>query len=263
MISSSKWSLHKFFSKSPSIRPFLPPTSLYQPTRLGPFLDKYQMVYIKPTKKHMGKGIMRVWKTETGYQFVKERGKSIQADSLGELKQKLDKQCTEKNYIIQKGIHLAQINGRPFDIRVMMMRNGAGRWQYAGMLAKVVGSGSVITNVARGRGYAVTVPHALLKAAAVEPAKIRSVVRQLIQISYRVCSHFNKYRHSSQIGVDFAVDKQGGIYIIEVNYDFPSHALFAKLKDKTQFRNIKRLSYQYRNRVKTKKRKSTLSNAKC
>ncbi|WP_312111061.1 hypothetical protein [Brevibacillus reuszeri] len=40
---------------------------------------------------------------------------------------------------------------------------------------------------------------------------------------------------------------------IEVNYDFPSHALFAKLKDKTYFRTIKRLHFQYRNRVKTKR----------
>ncbi|MGG1658136.1 YheC/YheD family protein [Brevibacillus sp. NRS-1366] len=253
MISSSKWSLHQFFSKSSYIRPFLPPTSLYQPAQLGPYLAKYPTVYIKPTRTHMGKGILRVWKTETGYQFVKERGEPIHADSLEDLKQKITKQCGEKNYIIQKGLDLAQINGSSFDIRVMMMRNGQGRWQYAGMLAKVAGSDSIITNVARGGGYAVTIPHALLKSGAVDAAKIKDVTSQLIQISHRVCAHFKKYRHTSQIGVDFAIDKQGNISIIEVNYDFPSHALFAKLKDKTYFRTIKRLHFQYRNRVKRKR----------
>lgn len=74
MISSSKWSLHKFFSKSPHIRPYLPPTTLYQPASLDSYLDKYDTVYIKPTRTHMGKGIVRVWKTGSGYQFVKERG---------------------------------------------------------------------------------------------------------------------------------------------------------------------------------------------
>lgn len=255
MISSSKWSLHQFFSKNTYIRPFLPPTSLYQPALLGTYLAKYQTVYIKPTRTHMGKGIMRVWKTGAGYQFVKERGEPEHASSLEDLQSKIAKQCSEKNYIIQKGLDLAQIDGRSFDIRVMMMRNGLGRWQYAGMLAKVAGSDSVITNVARGGGYAVTVPHALLKSKAVDATKVKSVVTQLIQISHRVCTHFKKYRHTSQIGVDFAIDKQGNISIIEVNYDFPSHALFAKLKDKTYFRTIKRLHFQYRNRVKAKKKK--------
>ncbi|MFS0557351.1 YheC/YheD family protein [Brevibacillus sp. 179-C9.3 HS] len=257
MISSSKWSLHQFFSKSPYIRPYLPPTSLYKPALLDSYLSKYPTVYIKPTRTHMGKGIIRVWQTDDGgYQFVKERGEPLLAESLAELKQQLARQCTEKNYVIQKGLDLAEINGRPFDIRVMMMRNGLGKWQYAGMLAKVAGSDSIITNVARGGGYAVTVPHALKKSEAVKPDQIKSVVSQLIQISHRVCAHFNKYRHSAQIGVDFAVEKAGNLSIIEVNYDFPSHGLFAKLKDKTYYHTIKRLHSQYKNRVKRKQRKA-------
>lgn len=253
MISSSKWSLHKFFAKSPHIRPFLPPTSLYQPTLLSTYLGKYDTVYIKPTRTHMGKGILRVQKKDSGYQFVKERGEPVLVTSLEELQRKLEKQCVEKNYIIQKGIDLAELNGRPYDIRVMMMRNGLGKWQYAGMLAKVAGSDSIITNVARGGGYAVTVPHALEKSLSLGTNEIRKIEQNLIGLSYQVCSHFNKYRHSAQIGVDFAIDKQGEIVVIEVNYDFPSHGLFAKLKDKTYFRTIKRLHFQYRNRVKRKK----------
>ncbi|TGU61340.1 YheC/YheD family protein, partial [Mesorhizobium sp. M00.F.Ca.ET.186.01.1.1] len=121
---------------------------------------------------------------------------------LSELKQQLARQCTEKNYVIQKGLDLAELDGRPYDIRVMMMRNGLGKWQYAGMLAKVAGSNSVITNVARGGGYAVTVPYALTKSKAVEPEQVKAIVAKLIQVSHRVCAHFNKYRHSAQIGVD-------------------------------------------------------------
>ncbi|MED4753649.1 YheC/YheD family protein [Brevibacillus choshinensis] len=253
MISSSKWSLHKFFAKSPHIRPFLPPTSLYQPALLSTYLGKYETVYIKPTRTHMGKGILRVQKKDSGYHFVKERGEPVVVPSLEELQRRLEKQCVEKQYIIQKGIDLAELNGRPYDIRVMMMRNGLGKWQYAGMLAKVAGSDSIITNVARGGGYAVTVPHALKKSLSLSSNEIRKIEQNLIRLSYQVCSHFNKYRHSAQIGVDFAIDKQGGIVVIEVNYDFPSHGLFAKLKDKTYFRTIKRLHFQYRNRVKRKK----------
>lgn len=259
MISSSKWSLHKFFAKSPHIRPYLPPTSLYEPALLQTYLGKYDTVYIKPTKTHMGKGILRVQKEGDGYQFVKERGEPVRVSSLEELQKKLAQQCVEKNYIIQKGIDLAELNGRPFDIRVMMMRNGLGKWQYAGMLAKVAGSDSVITNVARGGGYAVTVPHALEKSLSLGAQEIRKIEQYLIRLSHQVCAHFNKYRHSAQIGVDFAIDKQGEIAVIEVNYDFPSHGLFAKLKDKSYYRTIKRLHFQYRNRAKRKKSAAPLA----
>lgn len=256
MISSSKWSLHKFFSKSPLIRPYLPPTSVYQPSVLETYLSKYDTVFIKPTLTHMGQGILKVWKTENGYQAVKEKGQSVEASSLEELKKKLSQQCTEKSYVIQKGIDLAEVDGRPFDIRVMMMRNGAGRWQYVAMLAKVAGPASIITNVARGGGYAVTVPFALSKSNAVEPGNIREVARQLIRLSYQICHHFNKYKRSSQIGIDFAIDKKGNIAIIEVNYDFPSHALFYKLKDKSHYWRIRRMYFQYRNRMKKRKRRA-------
>jgi hypothetical protein len=255
MIPSSKWSLHKFFSRSPVIRSYLPPTSLYQRSSLTEYLNKYQCVYVKPSNKHMGQGILKVWKTEDGYRFVKERGKSVNASTIDELYQEINRHSVSARYVIQKGIDLAEVNGRPFDIRVMMMRNGRGSWQYAGMLAKVAGAGSIITNVARGGGYVMKVSQALKQSKSIEPNRIRTVIRDMIRLSYQVCRHFNKYKYSSQIGIDYAVDKKGRLSIIEVNFDFPSHGLFAKLPDKTYFRTIKRLANQYRLRVRRRKKR--------
>ncbi|MEJ8547547.1 YheC/YheD family protein [Brevibacillus borstelensis] len=256
MIPSSKWSLHKFFDRHPIIRSYLPATSLYQPALLDSFLQKYDTVYIKPSSTHMGKGIMKVWKTDGGYALVKERGQSVTVSTLGELKQLVDQNAGNAKHIIQKGIPLAEVNRRPFDIRVMMLRNGAGKWQYAGMLAKVAGPDSVITNVARGGGYVTTVRQALLQSGAVKPEQASSVIRELVRLSHQVCTHFNKYKHSSQIGIDWAIDKKGTLSVIEVNFDFPSHGLFAKLPDKTYYRTIKRLRSQYlARRARLKKRK--------
>ncbi|WP_338130664.1 YheC/YheD family protein [Cohnella ginsengisoli] len=66
-------------------------------------------------------------------------------------------------HVVQKAIPLAKAGGRSFDIRVMMMRHRS-RWTYIGMLAKVAGAGSVITNVRRGNGYVLSVPEALRQA---------------------------------------------------------------------------------------------------
>jgi uncharacterized circularly permuted ATP-grasp superfamily protein len=205
----------------------------------------------------MGKGIMKVWKTQGGYEFVVERGQSVHASTLDELYQKINQHSVAARCVIQKGIDLAEIEGRPFDIRVMMMRNGLGKWQYAGMLAKVAGPTSVITNVARGGGYVTKVDRALIRSNAIEPNQVRPFIRDMIRLSYEVCRHFNRYKYSSQIGIDYAVDKKGHLSIIEVNFDFPSHGLFAKLSDQTYYRTIRRLAFQYRNRTRRRKKRKS------
>jgi hypothetical protein len=254
MIPSSKWSLHKFFSKDPVIRSYLPPTALYQRSTLEAYLSKYNSVFIKPTNKYQGIGVHKVWKIPGGYQFVKERGEPECASTLDELRQKIRLSPRYKPYIIQKGIELAEVNGRPFDIRVMMMRNGRGKWQYAGMLAKVAGPDSIITNVARGGGYVTTVREALLQSKMMDESKISQVVRDLIALSYRVCRFFDKYRYSPRIGIDCAIDTSGKISIIEVNHYLPAYGMFADLKDNT-YETMRRLAAEYRSWVKRKKRR--------
>jgi hypothetical protein len=57
----------------------------------------------------------------------------------------------------------------------MMMRNRNRKWKYAGILAKVAGSGSVVSNVIRGRGYALELKKALIKSLKMNKNKIASI----------------------------------------------------------------------------------------
>ncbi|TXK68122.1 hypothetical protein FU659_34465 [Paenibacillus sp. N3.4] len=87
----------------------------------------------------------------------------MDADSIRDLYDKVKGGRVGRSILVQKAIDLASINGRPFSIRLMLMRDGQRRWKYAGMIAKVSGEGSVISNVRRGGGYATTVDEALVK----------------------------------------------------------------------------------------------------
>ncbi len=86
-----KWFLHQFYSKDTEIRSFLPPTSLFNEDTLQDFMERYGTVYIKPDKEHMGKGIIKAWKTHEGYAFVILRGEPIQCFSLDELFREIKK----------------------------------------------------------------------------------------------------------------------------------------------------------------------------
>jgi uncharacterized circularly permuted ATP-grasp superfamily protein len=243
----AKWKLHRFYVKNPQIANYLPPTAVFHPSSLSTFMEKYHTVYIKPNTQHTGNGVIKAWKSAQGYQFVRVRGKVNQSHSLQDLHGRIRKMSPKRMFIIQKAVDLARIGGRPFDIRVMMMRDGKRKWQYAGMVAKVAGQASIISNVLRGRGYATTVEDALTRSLQLGNTENARIKKELLQLSRKIIHYSDKYPfYSFQSGIDLAVDKMGKIWIIEVNLHNPSHSLFNAIKDKTFFKRIRYLYSDYR-----------------
>lgn len=242
-----KWGLWKFFAAVPAIRPYLPPTAIFTKTTLNSFLSKFGSVYIKPIPGSQGKGIIKAWKKGDRYWFVKERGKAVAAASIEDLYRKIKSVSLNVWYIVQKALHLAEIGGRPLDIRLMMMLDKTRQWKYIGMLAKVAGQDSIITNIARGKGYVLDVDTALQRSLGANREQIEAIKKQMIQLGHQVTKRFDDYKKYWQIGLDLAVDKNGKVWIIEENTG-PAHSLFFKLKDKSTFRKIKEIAALYSRR---------------
>ncbi|MGD8189641.1 YheC/YheD family protein [Brevibacillus ginsengisoli] len=256
-IPSSKWSLHKFYSKHSTIRKHLPATAIFRFVTLKDFLGKYHTIYVKPDREHRGKGIVKVWKNGKIYKLVHEKGQVSHSQTIQDVYRKIRRRSLNQRYIVQQAIPLTKVRGRVFDIRVMMMRNAKGSWQYAGMVSKVAGTNSIVTNVARGKGYVLKVEQALHRTGLFHGQRVNEIQKRLISLSYQIANYFNRYKRSSQIGVDYGVDSKGNIRIIEVNFDFPSHSLFAKLPDKKAYYRIRSLAQAYKaSRRKKKQQKS-------
>jgi uncharacterized circularly permuted ATP-grasp superfamily protein len=244
-----KWKLHRFYHQDANLRRYLPETALYSLATLTKFLHRYSAVYIKPDHEHTGKGIIKAWKLNKGYTFIKVRGQSSKIQpSIRSLYRRMGIMAKSPTFVVQKAIPLASVKERPFDIRVMMMRHAKGSWMYVGMLAKVAGTQSVVTNIKRGGGYVMSVPDALDATGRIRKARIQNMTKQLISVSKLVCQRFNRYKYSRQIGVDYGIDVNGRLWIIEVNFDFPSHALFLGLKDKSVYRQIKAIKASWNRR---------------
>ncbi|MBD2870003.1 YheC/YheD family protein [Paenibacillus arenilitoris] len=247
-MASSKWNLHKFYYRDAYIRNFLPDTALLNQESLKQFLDKYDSVYIKPDRRHGGNGVIRARKSENGYSFTAIAGRKAENESdiptVQELYRKIAKRAIDDNYIIQQAIPLAVINGRPYDIRSMMMRKPGGLWRFYGYFAKVAGTVSIITNVCRSGGYVITIEEALRKSLGLTQEQIKQKKESMLDLSLKICNRFKKYKASTtQIGIDFALDDKGEIWIIEVNFDLPDHSgnAFAELPDKTNYLRIRRM----------------------
>ncbi|WDL95728.1 YheC/YheD family protein [Alicyclobacillus sp. ALC3] len=242
----AKWKMHRFYSKHPKISQYLPSTAKLTKDSLENYIRLYRTVYVKANTIHTGRAIVKVWPTHNGYHFVRVRGKVQHADSASHLINKVREIDAKDLFLVQEAIDVAEMNGHPYDIRVMMMRDGARNWQFAGMVAKVNGSGSVVSNVRRGGGFVLPVATALAKSG-FAPVEVRRIRNELITLSKQIIKYSEKYPFFSyQCGIDLAVDKAGKPWIIEVNLHNPSHGLFKQLKDQTYYKRVRKLYRDYR-----------------
>lgn len=233
-----KIDFHRMFHKVPQLRAYLPETVMCNETRLAVYLDRYPAIFIKPDEGGGGAGVIKAWKRRGLIYYVKEKGKQQSVNSVQALYQKLE--LKNRPHILQKGIDLARINGRPYDIRLMMMRDRLKRWTYVGMVAKVAGARSIITNVAMGKGYVMPIDKALRKSLGLSRATATEKKNELIRLA-RICTRvYSKSRYDWQIGYDLAIDRKGKVWFIESNPTVPAHGLF--LKEPSIYRTIKQLA---------------------
>lgn len=215
---------HRMFQKVPQLRKYLPDTAICTEARLAVYLDRYPAVYIKPDGGGRGKGVIKAWKKEHSIYYVKEKGEVQSVGSVRALFQRL--KLNKPTHIVQQAIDLARIEGRPYDIRLMMMRDRSKQWNYIGMVAKVAGTKSIITNVARGKGYVLPINRALHQSLGLSKLKIAEKKKEMIQLATLCTRIHSKSRYDWQIGYDIAVDRKGKVWFIETNPAVPAHSLF-------------------------------------
>jgi hypothetical protein len=121
------------------------------------------------------------------------------------------------------------------------MQHGSPRgntgWTVTGKLAKVAGSGYIITNVARSKGRVVPVG-AAIRSSNIHGKSTKEIMRDIDGVALRAVRRLHQhYRSIHTIGLDIGLDSGGNVWIIEGNFT-PALSLFLKLKDKSAYRRI-------------------------
>src|SRR5690606_11745854 len=100
-----------------------------------------------------GVGVIRVRKKDSGRYEIRYKSRKKWTDSSNQT-YKYVKRKRKGRMIVQRYIRLGKVNGRPFDLRVMVQRKStkSDKWKITGRLAKIAGKGYVITNVRRSGG---------------------------------------------------------------------------------------------------------------
>lgn len=157
---ADKWEKTLLFLGDARLRKHLPAAKLLTAGNLQKMLERWGMVYVKPTRGSQGRGVMRVEQSK-----VKSAGRVVRRYhyQLGErrhsfgsyqaLYSSLLKDTKGKVYLVQKGIHMLKHAGRPFDIRLVVQRTPRGGWEATGTLGRVAHPRKIVTNGSQGERF--------------------------------------------------------------------------------------------------------------
>ncbi len=218
-----------------SIRASLPETRIFTSKSFYEMLNRYVTVILKPNFGTGGAGVIKVSRLHDGkYSIHFGTTKRVLKGQKAALVY-LRRFTTAKSYIVQRYISLAKVNGRPFDLRVMVQRKNGVPWTVTGKLAKVAGPNRIITNVARSNGYVLSAMNALTRTFSTKQSA--AILENLDRICLHASRQLGMAYGRRTLGFDMAVDQKGEIWVLEANPK-PAIAFFKRLKNKSYYRKI-------------------------
>lgn len=240
-----KWTKHKLLLNNSSLIAYLPETQVLTKSTFTEFLCRYGQAIIKPSFGSLGKRVFKVTDIGNGQYEIHGGNKKEIIEGRLEAYQFVHSRISKKKNIIQQVIPLAMKNGFPLDIRVMVQRRrSSGEWVITGKAAKVAGRGYFITNVAR---EVLPVEEAIQESNIADNFKrIGKIKNELHEVSLKIANTLqNHYPERNEMGIDFGVDTNGKIWIIEVNMK-PMIRMFRLLQDKSMLEEIMKIREEHK-----------------
>ncbi|WP_080872498.1 YheC/YheD family protein [Oceanobacillus timonensis] len=182
------------------------------------YLDEYNKIVLKPGKGLRGKGIYIIEKKDKNLFLIGFQKNKWDVD-LNNLEAFYDEALKGKNYIVQKYVTSRTPQGDPFDCRVHVEKDGTGKWAIAKIYVRIGIGQSVISNVNQGGG--ISDPQEFLKANFSDQWK--KLYQNLLKLGKEIPAKMEQLRgtHIMSLGLDIGIDKNGKLYLFEVN-DGPS-----------------------------------------
>jgi hypothetical protein len=218
----NKGDVYEHLNQVKNVRPHLPPTvNVDKNSEIKNTILKYGKVYVKARRGRKGLQVMRVERlpNKSGYRYSYSiigklvRGKTSNTD---ELLKKVRTFFGDKKVIVQRAIDLVKIgDNRLVDFRAEVQRNKKSEIDIVGINVRVGQPNSPITTHSSAYRYDDYLPKLFPRYTAKQLKVLKKDIKDFL---HKVYSGVEKrYGKFGEIGIDFAVDKKGKIWLIECN----------------------------------------------
>ncbi|MDR6226654.1 YheC/YheD family endospore coat-associated protein [Desmospora profundinema] len=244
---SGKWSTYQLLKPHSSIRPHLPPTStLLSAEDLELALNRHGSILIKPNGGSHGRGVIAVIPQGGRYHA---RGRTLRnhpVDVTLQTKKSaigwIQRITANTRYIIQPYLSLVTADGYPFDIRILVQKNGSGTWETTGSAVRTGKVHSLTSNLHGGGKAERTFPFLQRQFSDDTTAQIMKTIEKLAadvptQIE-------NEHGRLVELGLDLGVDRTGRVWLLEVNSK-PGRTVFLLTGEREQYRRSVLLPVEY------------------
>lgn len=217
----NKWILYQILHKDPVLQGYLPVTmSVKNPLVIKKMLEEFKTVYIKPHHGRKGKYVLRLEELNGGqyrysyYQY--DEGKLVNKTVYGfqVLLKIIYTFFQGKDILVQQAIELIKYETGLVDMRAELQRNGQGKLEITGISARLGKPNSPITT----HGNAYSFDHFFQHKMHYPRRKVEELNNKVKEFLFRIYEYIEKsYGEYAEIGIDFAVDINDNIWLIECN----------------------------------------------
>lgn len=232
---SGKWQVYQTLRQDEQLSRWLPETHLYSLQKVHSLLSSGQDVIVKPASGTHGLSVIRITKhTDHSYEVLgRNHTNQIihkRLNSRANFQRFLTSFTANRSYIVQPYLTLHTPNGIPYDIRVLVQKNGYGEWETTGKAVRL-GEKNGITSNLHGGGRAVSLSTFLSEHFG---SKSQKLIEQEIDTVINLLPPFLESSHGRlvELGIDIGIDLSGNIWIIEVN-SRPGRTVFRQIDDRT------------------------------
>ena len=236
-----KWNTYNYLLSHDFVAKYLPVTIRYQNFNdVLIMLRSYKFIFIKSFYGKRGQEVMSIEKAGSNNSYkvatFSNGLREIEISNTQELKKTVEEfmdNNTGGSFLVQQGVRLLNYKNRPFDIRILLIKDSQGKWQAINSYARIAAKEyQIITNYSVGSEcnfYSNIYPE-LLKQSNVNIPTPKEISNTTVKIAYHIEKEFGSF---GELGLDIAVDINGKLWFLEVNTK-PDKDLVEGLDDNRQ-----------------------------
>ncbi|MFC4075790.1 YheC/YheD family endospore coat-associated protein [Salinithrix halophila] len=229
-----KLTTQEMLSKNPILRPYLPPMLKFSsPTDVQEALHRFGTVLIKPNGGSHGRGVAAIWPDGDTFRL---KGRSLSNQTFRyRLKSKsaltdwINHFVGSTRYVIQPCLALTTVDGHPFDLRILVQKDGRGNWVTTGMAIRSGAPNTLTSNLHGGGKAEKAVPFIQRHFPKPLAEEILTKVQRLaLEVPRQI---EREHGRLLELGLDIGIDRKGRVWLLEANSK-PGRSVFLRTGEK-------------------------------